>query len=663
MFKVGNYPKGYDLSLLNTMYHYPSKQSDGKYSNDSIDLIIKDNITGDKFLETIESPVYDYYMIKNEEYVSHNMFFIEEEKTDRITVPFRDLLKDIAEKTDNMNFFKENIYNGNTYNNTRLHTIPRVMMSDSDIEDHYRWKFSNQYKNEMGPISKSYFDIEADVIDAKGDFVEPGECPINAVTLIDDRTCMVHTFLLRNSKNPLIQEFENNVSTRLYNELKDFVIEATGGVEKAHKFKVDLLNFQFHFFDEDKEIDLIKELFSYINNLKPDFVLAWNMAFDIPYIIQRIKNLEYKPEDIMTHPDFKFKNATYYIDERNKDSFEERGDKANISSYSVFLDQLIHFASRRKGRSAIANFRLDYIGEITCGVKKLDYKHITTSLAKLPYLDYKTFVFYNIMDTIVQYCIENKVNDIGNVYNNVLLNNTRYNKIYRQSIYLHNRAIKSFYNSGLIMGNNCNKDTPKTPFPGAFVSDPKLNNDYSKMTLNGKPVMIFNNLDDFDYKSLYPSITSEFNMSPNTIIAHLNIPEIVYEFENRFNREAKAYQREGQFMDDLQSHVWLEFFHRWFNLASYGDMYDDVIEYYTREKNAYGKLYIHKPNGRISPFEKVPYKNNRKSPFIKIMSNDDDKLYKGEKKIVIPTFKFNDKFKSFDDVYKYYQSNDVIKRR
>jgi hypothetical protein len=294
---------------------------------------------------------------------------------------------------------------------------------------------------------------------------------------------MVHTFLLRNSKNPLIQEFENNVSTRLYNELKDFVIEATGGVEKAHKFKVDLLNFQFHFFDEDKEIDLIKELFSYINNLKPDFVLAWNMAFDIPYIIQRIKNLGYKPEDIMTHPDFKFKNATYYIDERNKDSFEERGDKANISSYSVFLDQLIHFASRRKGRSAIANFRLDYIGEITCGVKKLDYKHITTSLAKLPYLDYKTFVFYNIMDTIVQYCIENKVNDIGNVYNNVLLNNTR---------------IKSFYNSGLIMGNNCNKDTPKTPFPGAFVSDPKLNNDYSKMTLNGKPVMIFNNLDDFD---------------------------------------------------------------------------------------------------------------------------------------------------------------------
>ena len=660
MFKVGNYPQGYDLSLLNTIYHYPAKQANGKYSPDAIDLIIKDNVTGEKFLETIENPVYDYYMVKDSEYVGHNLFFIEQEKTDRITVPYKNLLYDIAERTDNLEFYKNNVYNGNRYNNNRLHTLPRVMMSDSNIEDHYRWKFGNMYKNELGPISKAYFDIEADTINAKGDFVELGECPINAVSLIDDRTQMVHTFLLRNSENPLIEEFEKSVGPNLYKELKDFVINAVGGPEAANKYKVDTLNFQFHFYTE--EIDLIKDLFSYINNLKPDFVLAWNMAFDIPYIIQRIKNLGYRPEDIMCHPDFKYKTANYYIDERNINEFAERGDKAMISAYSVYLDQLIHFASRRKGRSAIANFRLDYIGEITCGVKKLDYKHITTSLAKLPYKDYKTFVFYNIMDTIVQYCIENKVNDIGNAYNNVLLNNTRFDKIYRQTVYLHNRAIKSFYNSGLIMGNNCNKDNTKVPFPGAFVSDPRLNSDYSKMTINGKPVSVFNNLNDFDYKSLYPSITSEFNMGPNTIIAHLTIPEIVYEFENRFKRDSVKYKREGQFMEDLQSHVWLEFFHRWFHLASYGEMYDDVIEYYTRIKNAYGKLNIHKPNGRISPFEKVPYKNNRKNAFIKIRSEDDDKLYKGEKKIIIPTFEFNDQFKTFNDIYEYYQTNKMVRK-
>ena len=150
-------------------------------------------------------------------------------------------------------------------------------------------------------------------------------------------------------------------------------------------------------------------------------------------------------------------------------------------------------------------------------------------------------------------------------------------------------------------------------------------------------------------------------MAPNTIIAHLNIPEIIHNFENRFNREAKAYSREGQFMEDLQSHVWLEFFTRWFHLASYSEMYDDVIDYYTRENNAYGKLNIHLPNGKVSPFDKVPYKNNKKKAFIKIYSDNDDMLYKGEKKIIIPTFKFDDKFKSFDDIYKYYQVNKMTR--
>ena len=247
MFKVGNYPKDYNLSLLNTIYHYPSKQEDGTYSNDAIDLIIKDNDTGEKFLETIENPVYDYFIVKEEEYVDHNLFFIEQEKTDRITVPYKDLLYDIAERTDNIDFFKNNIYNGNRYNNTRLHTIPKIMMSDSDIEDHYRWKFGNMYRNELGQISKAYFDIEADAINAKGDFVELGECAINAVTIIDDRTNMAHTLLLRNPNNSLIEQFEKSVGPGLYNELKEFVIDKVGGIESAQKYKVDILNFQFHF--------------------------------------------------------------------------------------------------------------------------------------------------------------------------------------------------------------------------------------------------------------------------------------------------------------------------------------------------------------------------------------------------------------------------------
>ena len=446
--------------------------------------------------------------------------------------------------------------------------------------------------------------------------------------------------------------FRSTHTPALHNKLKSFLINAVGGPDQARKYKVDKMTVQFHFYDEKDEITMLKHLFNYINNIKPDIVLAWNMAFDIPYIIQRIINLGYNPKGIMCSPDFKYKEVKYMIDERNQFKYEERNDFAKISSYSVYLDQMIHFASRRKGQKAIANYRLDYIGEITCGVKKLDYSHITNKLADLPYKDYETFVFYNIMDTIVQYCIEFKVNDIDSAYNNVLLDNTRWSKIYRQTVYLKNRATKSYYNYGMIIGNNTNQNNPKVNFPGAFVADPKYNSDYSKMKINGVPISIFDNLDDFDYKSLYPSITSEFNMSRTTLIGHVNIPDKVYEFENRFRRDDVKWKREGQFMDDLQSHNWIEFFSRWFHFAGYEEMYDDIIEYFTTVRYPSGIMTYHD----FDDISGSPEMDDR-SMFIKCNNKRDleivNAIASGNKdKFNQPKFDFdNSDFNNFTEIY------------
>ena len=257
------------------------------------------------------------------------------------------------------------------------------------------------------------------------------------------------------------------------------------------------------------------------------------------------------------------------------------------------------------------------------------------------------------MDTIVQYCIEYKVNDINSAYNNVLLDNTRWSKIYRQTVYLKNRAAKSYYNYGMIMGNNVNQNTPKTSFPGAFVADPKLNSDYSKKKINGRPVSIYDNLDDFDYKALYPSITSEFNMSRTTLIGHVNIPDKVYEFENRFNRDDIKWKREAQFMDDLQSHNWIEFFSRWFHFAGYEEMYDDVIEYFTNIKYPNGILTYHdfddvssKPEGNRELF--VYCKDERDFDIAHAMACGD------KNKFNQPKFNFeNSDFNNFTEIFNF----------
>ena len=619
---IGAYPKGYDLTLLNTIYHYPQRDSKtGEWGTGSIDLIIKDNVSGDKFLETIPDPLYEYYMLKEDQLVpSYNLEYAIKDNCKCIMTPYRELQKDIATRIGELDKFWDNIRNRNRDANRRLCNYhPAVLMSDMDIEDNIRFQFSHTYMNTYNKGSKSYLDIEADVINAKGDFVELGECPINAVSFIDDQTLTIHSFILRNDKNPLIEEFEKASNTvALEKELREFLIDAVGGPKNAQKYKVDKMTVQFHFYDEKDELKMLKHLFNYINNLKPDFVLAWNMAFDIPYIIQRIINLGGDPKDIMCSPDFRFKEVKYFIDERNQFVYEERNDSCKISSYSVFLDQLIHFASRRKGGKALPSYKLDFIGQMVCGVRKLDYSHITNNLAELPYKDFKTFIFYNIMDTIVQYCIEFASCDIDSAFNNVLLNNTRWSKIYRQTVYLKNRQAIFNYNNGFISGNNVNHNTPKVSFPGAFVADPAFNSDYSKMKINGRPVSIFDNLDDFDYKALYPSITSEFNMSRTTLIGHLNIPNKVYEFENRFNRDEVKWKREAQFMDDLQSHNWIEFFHRWFHMGSYEDVYDDIIEYFTQVKNPMGILTYH-------DFDDVNMTIKQATPLTVFMQNERDK--------------------------------------
>ena len=103
---------------------------------------------------------------------------------------------------------------------------------------------------------------------------------------------------------------------------------------------------------------------------------------------------------------------------------------------------MIQYASRRKGQSRPLSFSLDYIANIVAGVHKLDYKDITTSISEFPYKNYKMFSYYNIIDTIAQYCIEYVVDDVSYIFGKSLMNNTRYSKVHRQTIYLSNRGRK-----------------------------------------------------------------------------------------------------------------------------------------------------------------------------------------------------------------------------
>ena len=82
------------------------------------------------------------------------------------------------------------------------------------------------------------------------------------------------------------------------------------------------------------------------------------------------------------------------------------------------------------------------------------------------------------------------------------------------------------------------------------------------------------------YKSLYPSIMSEFNIAPNTQIGRIEINTKVYNNENTYNIPEEKYSRGGEFIENMVTDNVIEYCHRWFHLSNIEQMLDDIDEFY-----------------------------------------------------------------------------------
>ena len=82
------------------------------------------------------------------------------------------------------------------------------------------------------------------------------------------------------------------------------------------------------------------------------------------------------------------------------------------------------------------------------------------------------------------------------------------------------------------------------------------------------------------YRSLYPSVTLEFNIAPNTQIGKIVIDEKVYENENMYNVEKEKYSRGGEFIENMVTDNEIEFCKRWFHLAGFNELLEDANEYF-----------------------------------------------------------------------------------
>lgn len=251
-----------DIMLLNVLYHPPRKENDRV---DCVDIIYKDISTGEKHLHSIKNPEIELYFAK-EEYrdYNYNRAFMEIEKCEKHTCQYKSLPWYIASQAGEayVNELKRMIESGNGRDIQKIHSYPYVFGSDIPIDTFYRVQWLLEYDNEQNkPITKTYLDIEVDSINFVG-FPKDGECPINAVTIIDEEGNTSYTFLLNNPNNPQIKEFVDDIDN-VYEELHQLFDESYGYID-----------YKIYMYDDEK--DLIKDMFKLINTLKRDVCLIWN---------------------------------------------------------------------------------------------------------------------------------------------------------------------------------------------------------------------------------------------------------------------------------------------------------------------------------------------------------------------------------------------------
>jgi DNA polymerase elongation subunit (family B) len=540
---------------------------------DAVLLIYRDE-NGEKkslFYDRAEVP---FYMIKDKESqeASAPPMFIEADKVEKTVINSDLLFREISMKTDSLYYYDRVLttWGKNDSNMKNLFKHNWLYDTDMDIADRYIARFHESYKpDEKYKLHKCYFDIEVDLMpngfkkDSRGHIgyigfpdEEIAPCPVNIVTLYDEKARTVYSFVLKNSESESITKFESDIDS-----FKSYINEKLRAEDAVVLNGTEIT---FH----NAEEEMIEAFFKKVHDIDPDFMLAWNMVFDVNTLMNRLKKLYSKKQDIkdrngnaydealtkMSDPKYMLQYdptgkvaylppKAYYISRKNV-SFTDRVDSFYVMDGINWMDQMLYYANIRKTGGQKESYSLDAVSYEELGKEKLEFAAGET-MKTLPWTNFKKFAEYNIRDVVLLHLLEAKNLDMDMIQRLSEVTNTRKEKVFKKTISLKNFVNKYANENGFIMSNNKNakygddneffeknflgkgKIVETDPryadlFEqrenfGAYVADPNLNSNENGIVMNGRPSkFLFENVFDEDFSSLYPSIIRAYNLDKNT---------------------------------------------------------------------------------------------------------------------------------------------------
>lgn len=304
---------------------------------------------------------------------------------------------------------------------------------------------------------------------------------------------------------PAICTWEIDAIGHYSTKLKKYFIFSTRpwDVTKSTLYKDDKGNpsdiphqVSFNLYETEK--DLLVGYLRFFREHTPHIITGWNTEkFDIPYIVRRMQKVLGDRFAQKLSPWDKVKERLIIAEDGDEDDENDQSFTYDITGVNCidYMDAYKKFTFTTR-----PSYKLDYIGEVELGMRKLELGH-KTYLA-FSQKDPQRYIDYLIrdVDLIVQLdkrlSLMDLIVSIG-YYAKINFNNA-FSPIKTWDAIIHNSLITQ----NIVVPEN--KVQVKERYAGAFVKDPQMG--LKKWILS------------FDLASLYPHEIFQYNISPETLV-------------------------------------------------------------------------------------------------------------------------------------------------
>lgn len=376
---------------------------------------------------------------------------------------------------------------------------PYIYHADISMEALIRAKYQAKQTHSIIPIRIGSLDIETNV---------DGSNVINCITFIAEKN--VYTAALEGS---MIKE---DPITGKVTKISKSDIEKL--IHEKIQTYIDTYGFNIKLVVAKNELQLLKWITDRIHEEKVDFITIWNIGFDIPKIIDRIKHYGYTPESFLCHPDVPkdLQYCNFHEDRQQRAHITEKWHWFYNTHYSQFIDAMLLYARVRKTASKEPSYTLDAISTKVLGVGKLKFSE--GSHFEMQKHRFDEYVVYNMVDAMLLMMMEWKNHDVMQLIQ--LTGSSPYPDFAKQTVMLKNIYYKFCLERGKAFAS-VGKDMVG-PYDNRFIKrggavlKACLVEDIGLKAIIERPEFESNIVPvaaDLDYKAYYPSTESMYALA------------------------------------------------------------------------------------------------------------------------------------------------------